>query len=310
LEDISNPPDNEVDSTMAARKTKKKNAKSPKKNTSTEPANEATPAHDGDVTEDESIHEKEDVHMEDADESDEIIPDIVDQDREDSKEPAEKSTKNKAKDTANTKHQPMPFMDTFYQLSSEESPHLRAIAARDLISHCFSFNEEGKSNTTDAAYALTRLMNGLCTGRAASRQGFASCLSSFLRVAYEKSNDGSAISGHALMKILEQDAYCKQLIEEGENNSEPATVLRQKLLASTQFLHTEKGAKKNGGKMKGMEERDHAFGRLFGILAVVRSGIFSLKDFPFSVRNGCSVCSKYLFRCCTVVTNEGIRYTQ
>lgn len=216
---------------MAARKLKGK--------TKQQPAAPVDPPNDGDVTEEESIQDEE---MDD-------ISDTVDQD--------EQEVANETKDIKATR--PIPFMDTFYQLSSDESK-LRSLAARDLISHCF-FSDQ--VNITDAAYALTRLMNGLCTGRASSRQGFASALSTFLRVAH---------SSNVLSAILED---CEE--------SSAAGVFRQKLLESTQFMQSEKEAKRQGGKMKGMEERDHAFGRLFGILAVVRSGVLGTKDFPCEV---------------------------
>jgi hypothetical protein len=247
-------------STMAARKAKKKEAKSTNKQPPT-PINESP--NDGDATEEESIHD--DVDMEDADE----IPDIIDQDSADDKtEP--KSKNDESKKSKNTSNEPIPFMDTFYQLSSDETK-ARSLAARDLISHCF-FSSQGV-NIPDAAYALTRLMNGLCTGRAASRQGFASALSTFLCLSH--SSEGT------LSSILEADSFGKDLIRE---NQDAASIFRLKLLNATQFQQTEKEAKKSGGKMKGMEERDHAFGRLFGILAVVRSGVLGLEDFPISVR--------------------------
>jgi hypothetical protein len=199
-----------------------------------------------------------------------------------------------------TKQAPIPFMDTFFQLSSEESSTDRSIAARDLIQHCLLNNEHGV-NHKDAAYALTRLMNGMCTGRAASRQGFASCLSSFLRVVYSLSSDdiegdssssSSSSSSTPLDKILKEDASL-----DGTAYSS-AMFIRHKLLSSTQFVASEssgdivgskgggqKGTKKNnyGSKMKDSEKRDHSFGRLFGILAVVRSGILALDGFPSEV---------------------------
>jgi DNA polymerase phi len=262
------------DSTMAARKAKKKDSKPPAV---------AAPMKDThDSTEEESIHG--DAVMDDA-VSDEEIPDIVDKESDEDERPGdvvtEKDNKNdtkktsKQKDTKPKASTPIPFMDTFYQLSSDESP-LRSIAARDLLAHCF-FSEDGV-NTTDAAYALTRLMNGLCTGRAASRQGFASCLSSFLKVTSSSGDD-------VLLSILEQDSFGKNLVEEKKGAAE---VLRLKLLEVTQYQQTQKEARKAGGKMKGMEGRDHAFGRLFGILAVVRSGVLGLKDFPSSVSCFCT----------------------
>ena len=63
-------------------------------------------------------------------------------------------------------------------------------------------------------------------------------------------------------------------------------IVRLKLLAATRFEVAAGEAKTAGGKMKGMEERDHAFGRLFGILAVVRSGVLGLEDFPLKVTEG------------------------
>mmetsp|Transcript_45319 Transcript_45319/g.95076 ORF Transcript_45319/g.95076 Transcript_45319/m.95076 type:complete len:1434 (+) Transcript_45319:142-4443(+) len=249
------------------------------------------PADDGDATEEESVQM----------DSDDDIPPIIDKDSDDedgSNADAPAEEESKSSDKSNTKKKSkkkksdnmveakkeriIPFMDTFYHLSSEDSPKDRSVAARDLIHHCFL---TGKGvNQKDAAYALTRLMNGLCTGRAASRQGFASCLSSFLRVAYS-SSDGSAIE-----ELLNEDDFAKGLKKEEHHF---ATTIRLKLLSTTQILATDvnksgKGQKKNsfGGKMKGIEERDHIYGRLFGILAVVRSGMLGLKDLPPTVIEG------------------------
>jgi hypothetical protein len=140
-------------------------------------------------------------------------------------------------------------------------------------------------------------MNGMCTGRAASRQGFASCLSSFLRVVYSlsSSEDVEGDSGSTpLDRILKEDNT--SLDDAASYNS--AMFIRHKLLLSTQFIASEssgdiigskgggqKGStKKNyGSKMKDSEKRDHSFGRLFGILAVIRSGILALDGFPSEV---------------------------
>lgn len=235
------------------------------------------------------------------DTSGEDIPDIVekisddDDDDDGAHDDADASEASKGKRNKKVKkeknHQQLhsmvetsiPFMDTFYQLSSEESLDERSIAARDLIQHCFL--SEGGVNHKDAAYALSRLMNGLCTGRAASRQGFASCLSSFLRVAQATRLDGD---GSIMEMILKEDS--EKYKQDGIVH--PAMIVRLKLLATTQFLPHEvntngndKGPKKHGfgGKVKGIEERDHAFGRLFGISAVVRSGILGSTDFPSEV---------------------------
>lgn len=178
----------------------------------------------------------------------------------------------------------IPFLDTFYQLSSEDSPRERSIAARHLIQHCL-LSEQGV-NTKDSAYALKRLMKGLCTGRAASRQGFASCLAAFLKVMH-------SLDETTLDAIVKEDG--------GDEHDEPAMAIRNRLLAITQYhqsAENEGGAGKNkknrfGGKIKGMEERDHVFGRLFGILAVVRSGILTADDSSLSV----SLCLKFRVEC-------------
>ena len=263
-------------------------------------------------TEDESIHDDaEDVQM-----GSEDIPDIVENNDVDVEEEEEDGSKGKKTDTKQTKKKDkktkkdktaatstnskiIPFMDTFYQLSSEDSPTDRAIAARDLIHHCFppssseddSSGSDSNTNYKDAAYALTRLMNGLCTGRAASRQGFASCLSSFIKLAYPSMED-----------IIKEDDVKKSNNTEGNNNEDhPAMIVREKLLTTTDFLtpattqsdggggggKSKSKNKKNrfggGGAMKGIEARDHAFGRLFGILAIVRSGTLSKSDMPSEV---------------------------
>lgn len=263
---------------------------------------------DGTMTEDESLHDKNedgDVPMDTEDD----IPDIVDKDSDDDDKDDDNdiaTTKQKIDDNKNTKKKdkkklvnkegtdttatPIPFMDTFYLLSSEESSTQRAIAARDLINYCFppplakDSNDDEQVNYKDAAYALTRLFNGLCTGRAASRQGFASCLSSFIRVSYPHLKD-----------VLKEDTSTTTTANNDQSNDEhPAMIIRKKLLSTTDFLTPSDqdakggGGKKNKfggttGKMKGMEERDHVFGRLFGILAIVRSGTLSMSDFPKEV---------------------------
>lgn len=270
-----------------ARKGKKKAQKEP-------------PAGEGDnAMEEDSGHENDD------EDSDDDIPDIVAKDSDEDNDAGVEET-NTAKGTRDKKsnnmksedataHTTIPFMDTFYQLSSEDLPKDRSIAARDLIHHCF-LTSQGV-NKSDSAYALTRLMNGLCTGRAASRQGFASCLSTFLRVAYSPSLNES-YHRSVMEDILQEDDYAKNLMEDVQNDAHPAVIVREKLLSTTQFLAAEvnnndKGSKKKnhvGGKMKGSEERDHAFGRLFGILAVVRSGILCSKDFPSGVSSTLCIC--------------------
>jgi len=145
------------------------------------------------------------------------------------------------------------FMDTFYGLSSS-NPTERAQAAHAMLEHCLVGPE---ANLKDAAYALKRLLNGLCSGRAASRQGNASALASFLKV---------ALPGGQLKQIQESQ---KVTFEDGDLSI--LEYVRQRLLKATDPSQTQ-------GRKKGSEERDYQFGRLFGILGVVRSGILMPTD--------------------------------
>jgi hypothetical protein len=150
----------------------------------------------------------------------------------------------------------VPFLDTFYGLSSMD-PQERAEAAQDMIQHCLLGPQ---ANTKDAAYALKRLLNALCSGRAAARQGNASALVAFLKVAQET---------NALQDIQKETKVSQN--KQQENPVVDAVVsdrvfVRNQLLAAT----TEPG---DSRKKKGSEERDYVFGRLFGILAVQKSGM-------------------------------------
>ncbi|KAL3896264.1 MAG: hypothetical protein SGARI_007219, partial [Bacillariaceae sp.] len=73
-----------------------------------------------------------------------------------------------------------PFMDSFYGLSSS-NPAERSQAAQVMLMHCLL---GPTANAKDATYALRRLLNGLCSGRAAARQGNASALASFLKIGF------------------------------------------------------------------------------------------------------------------------------
>ena len=68
-----------------------------------------------------------------------------------------------------------PFLDSFYGISSPDASD-RAQAGRVMLHHCLTGPD---ANSKDASYALRRLMNGLCSCRAAARQGNASALASF-----------------------------------------------------------------------------------------------------------------------------------
>ena len=83
-------------------------------------------------------------------------------------------------DNAEISNNETPFLDSFYGLSSED-PRERSRAAHTMLQHCLLGQE---ANTKDASYALRRILNGLCSGRAAARQGNASALASFLKLAF------------------------------------------------------------------------------------------------------------------------------
>ena len=169
---------------------------------------------------------------------------------------------------------PIPFLDTFYALSAENANE-RAAAAHCLIRHCFP--ADSPVQTKDAAYALRRLLSGLCSGRAGARQGYASALSSFLKVAFATSGGGELPSIHVIQKEMskadqggddndDDDAMDDEDASSGEDH--PAEFVRKLLLAQT----TPRSVRGQKAAKKGSEERDYIFGRLFGIMAVVRSG--------------------------------------
>jgi hypothetical protein len=145
----------------------------------------------------------------------------------------------------------VPFLDTFYGLASV-SPLERAQAAHIMLNHCLL---GPNANSKDAAYAFRRLLNGLCSGRAAARQGYASALTSFV-------------------KIANQSGALKEIQEDEKEDGSILIFLRSQLLKATDPSKPDGGY----GKKKGSEERDHQFGRLFGILSVIRSGVLLPQD--------------------------------
>lgn len=157
----------------------------------------------------------------------------------------------------------MPFMDTFYSLASNEAKE-RSFAASSMINHLFIKSEWEKTSidatVKDGTYALTRLMNGLCSGRGSARQGFASCLATFLKFSFQMGPENDN-------KKRWIDMF---LVDEGSHVGAEEFV-RNKLKECTNLECPAKG-KKNTGKKSRSDERDYRFGRLFGILAIVRSG--------------------------------------
>jgi len=125
-----------------------------------------------------------------------------------------------------------PFLDTFYGIT-DSSAKKRAQAASDMLLYV-------KEGTEDAKYALKRLLNGLCSGRASARQGNAAALVSFLKAVQDSLDD---IVGDELP---------------------PTECLRERLISVTDIADCKKAS----------DERDHQFGRLFGILSFIKSGLF------------------------------------
>ena len=140
-----------------------------------------------------------------------------------------------------------PFLDSFYGLSSED-PRDRSQAAQTMLDHCLL---GPSSNTKDACYAFRRLLNGLCSGRAAARQGNASALASFLKIGFH---------------LDKMEDIQTEMTEEGATPISLLAFVRERLIVATDHSQTT-------GKKKGSEERDYQFGRLFGILGIVRSSI-------------------------------------
>lgn len=181
-----------------------------------------------------------------------------DDDPEDNDEEMQEQVDNNSDDDDDTEPEAIehygevPFLDSFYGLASA-SPVERAQAAHMMLNHCLL---GPNANSKDAAYAFRRLLNGLCSGRAAARQGYASALTSFVKI---------AIQSGALKEIQES---------EGSGGTPVLTFLRSELVKTTDPSKPDGGY----GKKKGSEERDHHFGRLFGILSVIRSGVLLPKD--------------------------------
>lgn len=145
-----------------------------------------------------------------------------------------------------------PFLDSFYGLAST-NPEERSRASHVMLHHSLLGPD---ANSQDAAYALKRLMNGLCSGRAASRQGMASALATYLKLVFR------------LEKI-------RGIRDENETDEEKSlsdlAFIRRRLIFATENRDV-------SGRKQGAEDRDYQFGRLFGINAVVRSMIILPRD--------------------------------
>jgi len=203
--------------------------------------NEAKNMEDDD--DDESMNEGE-MNDEDDEEGDDDEQDPADDDEDDDEE-----------GDANAPPQPpaerSEFLDAFYGLASSDARE-RAVGGQVILHHALLGPQ---ANATDAAYALRRLLNGVCSGRAAARQGNASCLASFLKV---------AVLNGVLKEIQANSSDPK------DQNTSMLAYVRNRLIAATSLEETG-----STGRRKASEIKDNNFGRLFGVLAIVRSGILA-----------------------------------
>jgi DNA polymerase phi len=167
-----------------------------------------------------------------------------------------------------------PFLDAFYELSSPNARD-RARAAQVILQH--SVVDSATANAKDAAYTLKRLLNGVCSGRASARQGNASALSSFLQLTI------TVASQHSSSMVVSMEDIITESLSGVSSESRPTALsfVRQRFETVT----NPGGNYGSGGKRKGSEERDYYFGRLFGILAISRSGILV----PIDPRNHSNV---------------------
>lgn len=141
----------------------------------------------------------------------------------------------------------MSFMDTFYGLASASGLE-RATAATALVQHIVV-----SSSKEDGQYAFQRLCKGLCSGRASARQGYASCLSTLIK-----------------LSLSPDSSICWY-----DDDKNVLVWLREQLLH-----YTSPGGHNTNAPKRGGEDRDYKFGRLFGILAMIRSDTLSSPDTP------------------------------
>ena len=202
-----------------------------------------------------------------TDDTDDAEMDVDDEEKadrdEDDEEEGEEETIMGQPNTSSPEKRESPFLDSFYGISSADAAE-RAHAAQVLLHHSLL---GGVANAKDAAYALRRLMNGLCSGRAAARQGNAAALASFLKVAFALGKMGEIRSAMEQQQSSSTGgAGAGSSIMEEERGLSDLAFIRHRLRASTEPGETQ-------GRRKGSEERDYQFGRLFGINGIVRSGI-------------------------------------
>ncbi len=177
-------------------------------------------------------------------------------------------------------------MDTFYSLSSNDISE-RSKSASSLLHHIFFSNDSAEENgmevdemdeqsqkmfdalVKDGSYAFTRLLNGLCSGRASARQGFASCFTTFLKLSFQVVPSSMVNNDEEKCWM---DYFMNNMKGDDQSVSSTSDFVRKVLLDHTSSIDCTTDRKGNSKRAKkGSEERDHMFGQLFGILAVIRS---------------------------------------
>lgn len=149
------------------------------------------------------------------------------------------------------------FLKCFWDLASTDAT-TRCDACDTLLEHVENNNEEGGSNELEK-YAINRLVKGLASSRECARQGFAACLLRLLG-SRTTADDGKVAS---VLEILDSNTkVCRahvaiRLYKKGNDS--------YFLLRNTHIQLT--------GSIRGAEERDFMFGKLFCYLAIMRSGI-------------------------------------
>ncbi|KAL8797744.1 MAG: hypothetical protein Q9195_000096 [Heterodermia aff. obscurata] len=122
-----------------------------------------------------------------------------------------------------------------YEDLANESGEIRLSAAQSLLQKFSVENSPSKEKVLDV---LTRLVRGLCSGRKSARLGFSVAFTEFL---------------------------VQHLVDSAQNVSDR--------LGFSEALDLLIKQTEIGGKVSGQEERDHQLGRVFGIEAVIKSGV-------------------------------------
>nr|KMM65379.1 DNA polymerase V [Coccidioides posadasii RMSCC 3488] len=130
-----------------------------------------------------------------------------------------------------------------YEDLSNEQNEIRLKAAHDLLSR---FTPDQNAPNEQIEKVLKRLFRGLCSSRKAARIGFSIALTELLSQVFSGSNGRNS-----------EELNIPKTIEILESQTSPVNCA------------------------SGQEERDHYFGRLFGVEAILKSAILLQPDVPF-----------------------------